>query len=199
LDDKSTLFRTKTSLTLWDCELKEVFRTHEGTSKSKDFKETYNEAISEAFTSFDVINYVYKEKPKPVEKAEAPITVSFKNDVQKLEEDTTESVIAQKETTNESAVKSMQPEDSDMKKKSPIIDTEEVPADLLYALRTETGYNLVDSNAQIQYKLLDTSVDNIFLLNQEGANGVLFYKDGKWFLELSSEGEKEPKELNIKF
>ncbi len=194
LNDKSSLFKTKTSLVLKDCEFKEVFRTHEGTSKLKDFKETYNEAIREAFTSFDIINYVYKEKP--MEKKEGPITVSFKNDVKKLEEDKVKSVTEEKATLKKDV--SIESMDSDIQQKSPVGDTE-VPSDLLYALRTSTGYNLVDSNAQIKYKLLDTSVDNIFLLNQEGANGVVFFKDGKWYLELSSEGKKEPEELNIKF
>lgn len=194
LDDKSTLFKTRTSLILKDCELKEVFRTHEGTSKSKDLKKTYNEAIRGAFTSFDIIDYVYK--PKAKQKTNEPITVSFKNDVKKLEETDT-NVTMQKATTEEQAFKSIEPKESEMVK-AKSVDSNETPVDQLFAKRTATGYNLINSEDKIEFKLLDTSVDNIFLLDEEDRNGVVFLKEGKWYLESTEKGKKV-QELKIKF
>ena len=82
LKDGSSMFSTKTAIVLSDCNGKAVFETKEGKSRIKDYKEGYSEAIKLAMASFNGIDYSYKKKMHNTE----PITVSFKNDVKKLEE-----------------------------------------------------------------------------------------------------------------
>src|SRR5690606_40014556 len=48
LTDDSSMFTTKLSLTLKDCFSKEVLKTADGSSKEKDFKTAYSEAIKES-------------------------------------------------------------------------------------------------------------------------------------------------------
>lgn len=200
LEDKSSLFRTRTSLVLKDCELKLVFRTQEGTSKLKEFKASYEEAIRKAFKSVDNIDYNYTPKK---DKTKDTLVLNFKNDVKSLDEIPKEKVVTQTTTPDDQSFESKEPVASAVKKN---VETElkdsastTFDEDLLYALKTENGYNLADSDANIAYRLLSTSVDDIFLLDQDGQNGVVFKKDGKWYLESVDKGQKVLKELNIKF
>jgi|GEM_PF-172762 len=83
LVDSSSLFTTKSALKLENCNGEEVFETKEGRSKKKDYKASYGEALREAFTSFDSMNYAYNGKSENSE----PITVSMSNDIKKLPDD----------------------------------------------------------------------------------------------------------------
>lgn len=84
LINKSSMFTTKTALELKDCSNQEVFVTQQGKSKKKDYKESFKEAINNAFNSFASLSYSYK--PKEVAKQEESITISFENDVKTLED-----------------------------------------------------------------------------------------------------------------
>lgn len=80
LDDASSMFLTKLRLLLVDCQGKEVFATQEGKSKEKDYVLAYKGAIMEAFHSIEALGYNYSGRGIK----QAPITVSFKNDVKEL-------------------------------------------------------------------------------------------------------------------
>lgn len=85
LIDASSMFATGAAIILKDCSGKEIFITKQGKSKHKDNNTAYSEVLSEAMKSFDGISYRYK--PKEVSnKEEGLITVSFRNDIKKLEE-----------------------------------------------------------------------------------------------------------------
>ena len=79
LDEKSSMFTTKTVLVLEDCNNQAVFMTQEGRSREKDFKISYNEAISQAFKSIEALDYAYGGKSNP-----ETVTLDFKNDVKNL-------------------------------------------------------------------------------------------------------------------
>lgn len=81
LIDDSSMFTTKAVMILNNCENKEVLVSQEGKSKKKDYEASFREAISNAFESFGGLNYAYKASS--VSKEE-PVTVSFKNDVKKV-------------------------------------------------------------------------------------------------------------------
>ena len=87
LDDSSNMFSTKTTLVLKDCQGDEVYRTIEGRSKIKEYRAAYREALGEAFAPIQAMLYSYTPKEEPKEKKkDAPITVSFKNDIKSVEE-----------------------------------------------------------------------------------------------------------------
>ncbi len=59
LVDDNNFFVTKVKLVLKDCQERIVFETNYGTSRLKDFMPAYNEALRDAFKSFDKLNYQY--------------------------------------------------------------------------------------------------------------------------------------------
>ena len=85
LVDDSSLFSTKVKLSLVDCNGAVIFETQEGSTKVKEYKQAYKEAISEAFGSLRGLNYTYE--PRENEKAPETVTISFENDIRSLEED----------------------------------------------------------------------------------------------------------------
>ncbi len=199
LIDGSSMFTTKAKLVLKDCAEKEVFSTKEGKSKSKEFKTAYSEAIRDAFDSFNTVNYVYNGNSQK----SAPITVSFKNDVKKLEDNKepmvpknteTAAVIKHETSTTQQTYKSVEPVQSNLKKGQPATET-------LYAqeLPEGNGYQLVDSTPKILMKVYKTSMPDYYLGKRDGADGVLLKKDGKWFFEYYEGGVLKADELNIKF
>ena len=84
LVERSSMFTTKAAIRLDDCNGQDVFMTKEGRSKEKDFKDSYAEALRDAFQSFKSVNYAYQKNMENTE----PITVSMKNDVKHLDKTT---------------------------------------------------------------------------------------------------------------
>jgi len=59
--DQSNLFVTKLIIQIIDCGENVIFETKEGRSREKDYQVAYQEAIRNAFTSIEEINYDYVE------------------------------------------------------------------------------------------------------------------------------------------
>ncbi len=119
LIDTSSLFVTKVALILKDCSGKEVFITKQGKSKQKEYEAAYSELLRKAFNSFNGISHNYK--PKMLSKEEAPITVSFKNDIKKLDEKPKldkyqDPMVKQEATLENQSYKDITPIASDIKK-----------------------------------------------------------------------------------
>jgi hypothetical protein len=112
LQDGSSMFTTKVTLVLKDCRSQEVFTTIQGKSRLKEYIASYNEAIRGAFTSLENVDYQYSGASTKRE----PITVSFKNDVKKLNE-SQDSMVQQKATLEEQSYKDLRPVESDITKK----------------------------------------------------------------------------------
>jgi hypothetical protein len=219
LQDDSNLFSTKTTIVLTDCNGNEVFKTMEGASKEKEYKAAYNEAIKESMRSFNSVNYVYTGK---VEQPE-PITVSFKNDIKKLDGQKTDKnpeVESNKEELNKStnpavtqvATETTQyyndktPVDSQVKKEQqvkPSFQKLEIKkpnvGDIWYAQATENGYQLVDSAPIIRMKMLRSSAENVFMAQTDTKNGLVYKKDGNWIFEYYEDNQLVQEQLNIKF
>lgn len=70
----SNMFVTRLKVLLKDCNGKVLFTSQEGTSKAKELKVAYNEALRDAFASFSTLHYKYaeiKDTVKPIEVAVA--------------------------------------------------------------------------------------------------------------------------------
>lgn len=124
LVDGSSMFTTKATVKLENCNGEEVFATKEGRSKEKDYKESYGEALREAFTSFDTINYSYNGKAENSE----PVTVNMENDVKKLSEERRQNhssvnrpdaMVEQEATRENQRYVDRRPVPSDLKKAEP--------------------------------------------------------------------------------
>lgn len=119
IENKSTMFTTKTTLVLKDCSNIVVFSTIQGKSKKKEFVPSYAEAIENAFLSFKAMSYNYK--PKAQAEISDTVTVSFKNDVKKLEEspnlyNNQDPLVEQEATEERQSYSDNRPVESDYKK-----------------------------------------------------------------------------------
>lgn len=218
LQDDSNMFTTKTIIVLKDCNGKEVFRTMEGVSKKKEYKEAYSEAIKEAMRSFNGINYAYNGKTE----SQDTITVSFKNDVKRVEEKTKDEdtkvnaekkrtkmnpnpAITQMATETTQYYKDNTPVDSKFEKgvggKAALKNNVEKSnmSDVWYAQPTENGYQLVDSSPKIQMNLLKSSLDTVYMARTDSNTGMVYKKEGVWIFEYYVNDKLVQQQLNIKF
>lgn len=60
VENNSGLFVTRLTVVLKDCRKNKIFVSEEGTSRSKDYKTAYYEALRQAFESIGKLNYSYK-------------------------------------------------------------------------------------------------------------------------------------------
>ncbi|MEO1487128.1 MAG: hypothetical protein AAFU57_15380 [Bacteroidota bacterium] len=191
IEDNSTLFATKVIILFKNCRGEEIFRTMEGRSKAKDFKTGYREALAEAAESLDGMPNEYTGASKSTE----TLTLNFKDDVKQLsEEKKQEMVVEQKNTTEEQVYKAVEIKDSNL-----VQETAGNALGVLYAQPTEGGYQLVDNTPQVVFKLVATSLEKVYLLEGNGLNGVVFEKEGQWYLETAEKGKKKSTPLQIKF
>lgn len=170
--DNSSMFTTKHTIELKDCYNTVVFKSKVGTSKLKDYKKAYHEAIRDAFLSIKNKNYAYNGQKNTVEvplESKTHSSVPIPNPAE---------IISQ-----ESAVKA-----------------EEVKNDfeILYAQRTKDGFQLVNTEPKIVYHVLETSLKNVYILkNKKG----IFYQleTNLWMAEFYSNNSKTRLEYRVKF
>lgn len=204
LEKNSNLTWTRMTILLKDCNSVEIFRSPEGSSRSKDFREAYHESIREAFRVFETMNHNY-QPPK-----EEVVTVNFGNDIKSVE-DTSEKpgkkepVVMQVATPEEQSYRDRRPEPSDYTK-AEVVDMPEESADPVKtapdswtARQTGNGYELVDSGSEVKLTLYKTSAPDVFLAKFGNVDGMVYKKDSNWYLEYYKDKELIVEELNIKF
>lgn len=211
LKDDSSMFTTKVTLVLKDCQSNVVYTTVEGSSKEKDYKSAFSEAIKECFKSLSGVGYKFEPSENNV-----PPSVSFKNDVKRIEEKASVApkqnipnpVVQQKATLEEQSYKSMEPVQSNIAKAENSMEIAPAQvayksdiATILYAQPIANGYQLVDSTPKIALWLWKTSLNNVFRAEAtEGvSDGVVLKKGDKWYFEYYEGDKLMGQELNIKF
>lgn len=204
----SGLFKTKLNIELKDCNDQVVYTSEVGESREKDYEKSYNEALRNAFKSFDAINYHYVPKPtnEIVEtKEESKNNVAVTQEIQQLKEEIKNLKQEKKAEVVGAVVPRMEGKTEAVEDEAPIeknaMETEagvkEGVSDVLYAQAIENGFQLVDSSPKVVYKIKKTSLENVFLV--EGLDGTLLNKKGQWVLEYYENGNLKQKVLNIKF
>ncbi|MCB0399175.1 MAG: hypothetical protein KDD26_06025 [Winogradskyella sp.] len=168
---KTGLFATKLDLKLKDCYGKEVYKTETGTSREKDYKDAYIEALKNAFSSIEFLDYKYQPAETKVEEKEL----------------ITEKV----EVKNEAETKVAEVEPSSKNVEVQSKDT------TLYAQEKSYGYQVVDATPKVVMQLLSTSVQNVFIVKDK--NAIVYKEDGFWYYSENNGELKETKALDIKF
>ncbi|MDY0780087.1 hypothetical protein [Tenacibaculum sp. IB213877] len=138
VNDKSSMFTTKTVIELKDCYNNVVFTSKEGNSKVKEYKKAYHEAIREAFNSVRALGYKYVPS-KPV----TPVTVK------KTEGNPSE------------APKAVLP--TSVEKVTNVASTSNV----LYAQPMANGFQLINTKPEVVFLILKTSNPNLFILKDK--------------------------------
>lgn len=189
--ENSGMFKTKLTLELKDCNNSIVFKSKEGTSKNKDYKKAFHEALRDAFKSFEAINYSYKQK-KTKQKV-----VEVKPVEQSIKEKTVikETPIVEKSKVPKTPKKDkfIIKEDKRRKVERTIIEQTEAYF-TLYAQRIDGGYQLVDSTPKIVMILLRTPKQDVYIV--KGQDAIVYKSNGKW---LKSANATASEVLNIKF
>ncbi|WP_338356675.1 hypothetical protein [Yeosuana marina] len=206
----SGLFKTKLNVELKDCNDQIVYTTETGESREKEYSKAYNEALRDAFKSFETTNYNYVPKKRDAvaeAKDETNNTAEAAQEIQQLKEEL-QALKAKKETEIEFEASNMEVPKTEVvqektiqtpvKTETPkVAQPETSVSDVLYAQAIDNGFQLVDSSPKVVYKIKKTSLENVFLV--EGLNGTLLNKDGQWILEYYENGTLKQKSLNIKF
>lgn len=154
--DDSGMFTTKTRLGLKDCFNKIIFTTKVGKSKIKEYKRAYHEAIRESFQSIKNLNYSYI--PLSNENMNVSVERSKKYELKK-----------KKSTTNTAQVSTIK--NNKLEKGNNI--------KMLYAQSTEFGFQLIDQEPKVVFKILKTEYPNLYIIKDK--NGMLIKKENDFW------------------
>lgn len=201
VNDESSMFTTKTDIILKDCASKTILTTIMGSSKEKEYESAYREAFTEAFATIKALGYQYS--PTEIVKVATTENVAPMEATKHPKNKPDQAVMKQEATPEDQLYKNVEPVASEIKKSEPVLKEasagEQKDGNMLYAQEIPGGFQLVDSSPKIKLKLYRTSIPDVFTVTHEKDNGVVFKKDGKWYLEYVWGGQLKTEELNIKF
>lgn len=186
--DNSGLFVTRLKVILKDCRNNIIFSSEEGTSRSKEYKTAYHEALREAFESIARLNYSYN--PKNIVASEDEISV-----------DTTDA-IPEKKTVVVTAIPKVPVKEITLEDK---VSEEEVSEPALKSeefgfIRNGLSFNLKESDKGLDFfqKGMTEPFASLILSNNNNKNYIYssvrdqgiasFDKDGNLVVEIFERG-----------
>jgi hypothetical protein len=167
---------TKLFITLKDCYGKIVFQSEMGKSKEKDYELAYSEALNNAFQSVNSLQYVYNGSAETKKVAVAPVSVPAVAVALPVVATQSNSIENQKIAENSTA-----------------------NTDLLYAQPTATGFQLIDSEPKVVYKIQKTSVKDYYTASKGNIQGVFIAKDNQWYFEYYQNDKLVSEKVAVKF
>ncbi|MCE2612946.1 hypothetical protein LVD13_08180 [Flavobacteriaceae bacterium D16] len=209
LMDESNMFTTKAYISFQDCNEMEVYRTETASSKLKNFKESYREAITKSFQSLR--SYTYKPTGE-----ETSITVNFDDDVKTLEpvpaiiemreekapevseNRQTQRVQEKKQDADETAASVVQEKNTVIQEVTPKTSNTN-DSWLWYAQEIPNGFQLVDSSPKVVLRIYQTQKRGVYLAKSEERDGIVYEELGSWYFDYYQDGQLMHQTLNIKF
>ncbi|WP_291910131.1 hypothetical protein [Chitinophaga sp. CB10] len=179
VEQRKAVFVTNLTLTLKDCRGNVLFKSKEGKSREKDYGAAYNEALRDALSSLQSLNYAYNGtvQPAAANTASAPVAAAPQTvasaPAQPAPAPAAPVAAATAETKNNGAT--------------------------LYAQPTETGYQLVDTTPKKVLSLFKTTLAEYFIADNGTDKGVLFKRGGEWYFEYYKDGKLVSEKMQIKF
>lgn len=183
LKKKSSMFSTKMNFDLVNCKNVVVFSTNEATSKEKEYKRAYQEVVRKTFEDIKAKNYKFSPKEEIVE-----VLTEKNNETKKVEEAVNNTEVEDSSISVVVSLATMKNSENSNNTKS---------TNLLYAQSIENGFQLVDSTPKRVYIIKETSVKNVYILNDK--NGIMYKHNNDWIVEYYLENQLVRKKLNIKF
>ena len=217
--EDGTLFKSRLTVVLKDCNDQIIYTSQVGESREKEYSKSYNEALRAAFNSIADLNYSYKGNSSisvtPV--AEPEKEVSKEIEILKKEKEVEVAEVPKpivsevsKSATPEApntVVKTAEPLPVVKVEKAPVkkvaeatmekAPMKEILSDVIYAQVIENGFQLVDSSPKVVYKMKQTSLENVFFV--ENMDAIIYKKSDKWILEYYENNLLKKEVLNIKF
>jgi hypothetical protein len=172
---RNGLFVTRLTLLLKDCQGNIVFKSKEGKSSEKEFPVAYDGALRDAFVSLNSVAYKYDSTTAAPPQLVAPPQQT----PQPQQVTVTPAVVSPAPVTTKPAAGEL--------------------TGTLYAQPTPNGYQLVDTTPKKILALLKTSVQDYFIADAGGNNGIVFKRNGEWFFERYEDNKLVSQKLDIKF
>lgn len=173
---ENAFLTTKLFITLKDCYGKIVFQSEMGKSKEKDYELAYSEALNKAFQSVNELQYVYNGGVGI--KKEAVTTV------------VTPAIAV--------VIPAVIPPSNDIVSKE-IVENTTTNTNVLYAQPTATGFQLIDSEPKVVYKIQKTSVKDYYTASKGNIQGVFITKDNQWYFEYYQNDKLVSEKVAVKF
>lgn len=182
--ENKTMFKTKLKVQLINCNGQVVYTTQEGESRRKEYKSSYSEALRNALSELNKINYRYNET------------------------NTLTELSVQENSKKEKEIEKLKKEIKDLKKDKSIIQdniSEHVNEDLslkpaintLYAQSINNGFQLVDSTPNLVYTIYYSGKEDIYIVKNHDA--IIYKLEGNWVLAEFINNKTQVKVINIKF
>ena len=169
--DKSSFFTTTVLLELKNCAKKIMYTSEEGSSKLKDYKQGFQEAIRNAHASMSEIKFIPLERSVITKVIKQPVVITS---------------IPGKSAELIPAIAQKGPENKDLKE-----------TNILYAQPNENGFQLIDLKPEVVFLILKTNLKDVFIIKDK--NGVLYKKSATWFAAFYENGALVEKKYEIKF
>lgn len=171
--EDSGFFQTKLQVVLTNCENQEVFVSKVGSTRVKEYKKAYQEALRDAFSSFEAVNYSY-DKTSVTEKS-----IVARNQEEKENEKPVKENTKPKAEVIITAIPQLTKEASTTKKLEPANKDEKVYVSGsvdFYILNTDFGYQLFQSQMEEPFaKLIKTNSEGHFIYSSISKNGIAFF------------------------
>ena len=186
---------TRLKILLKDCKDNIIFESGVGDSGENNHEKRYHEALREAFTSIESLNYSYKPE---IEKDNNVVNISEKPNSsekvlneEKIEEtsEKTEATLMGSELSADSKTKESNKYENE--EQSENIDI------IFYAQEIENGFQLVDDVSNKIMVLLKTAKTNLFVV--KGKDAIVYPENGKWIYSKTTEKDFDSYPINIKF
>lgn len=176
--EKKSMFVTKLTLLLKDCQGNILFQTKEGRSREKEFPVAYDLALRDALTSLNDLPYKYDSTAASTTATPGATTTT---------------------AAPTPAVTQSSPAQTQPQTQAPAQSTVADLTGTLYAQIISNGYQLIDTTPKKVLTLLKTSAEDSFIAEGGPSNGIAFKKNGDWFFEYYKEGKLVSQKLSIKF
>jgi hypothetical protein len=180
------LFVTTLQVILKDCRNQIIFTSEEGTSREKDYKKAYQEALREAFNSINAVDYNYE---KNIEEADRRSSV--KPDEKKAEPKKVITPISKVPEVVISAIPRETEKVAVVFESKPNKKTF-VSGDMdYYLLNTDFGFQLYQNEMQEPFaKLIKTQSPNNFIYSTIQNQGIAFFdRNGNLIVEIINDKE----------
>jgi len=180
--NESGIFSTKFYVGLKDCNNKEIFISKEGTSRTKEYKVAYHEALRDAFQSVAALNYSYNNS----DALKSTDSTSKKEDIAVVEVVAVPTAINRKDehiTGNES--KKQSSEDRVDDKISGKLSFE-MNGNTFILKKADKGYNFFQNGMTEPFAaLIASNKENNFIYSSVTNQGMAYFnKDGDLLIEL---------------
>lgn len=187
---------TNLEIELRNCRGELIFKSELGQSGTNVHSDRYQMALRNAYETIkDKMFYqenskAYISEEKVVETKKDEIIKESTATVKAIESDEVQvSTIENSDTNSEPVVET---------KTVPVEEKpEEVLSTIFYAQKIEGGFQIVDSEPKVLMVLLQSSLEDVFMV--KGENAVVFKRDGDWILSKNNGKKVEEEILNIKF